>query len=82
MPIEKSKKIDLENFQIPDQVLNTKDYGKSVKYEKKVQGVLPTLSIPEDLIREFRNEAKQRKWTLTTLMEEILMERYGHKEWK
>ncbi|WP_162475918.1 hypothetical protein [Spiroplasma sp. ChiS] len=29
------------------------------------------------VVKEFRNEAKSKKWQLTTLMNEILAERYN-----
>ncbi|MBP1526000.1 MAG: hypothetical protein H9Q65_05390 [Spiroplasma ixodetis] len=78
MPQIKNKKFDLTRIEkIPSQVKNTKDFHNIKDFEKEKQGVLPTLSIPKDLIEQFRKEAKDKQWKLTTLMTNILKERYG-----
>lgn len=45
------------------------------KNKRKKQ--LPTLTIEDWLINNFNKEAKSKKWTKTTLMNEILKERYS-----
>ena len=47
--------------------------NKEIKNRKKQ---LPTLTIDDWLIDDFNKEAKTKKWTKTTLMNEILKERY------
>lgn len=78
MPQIKNKKFDLTRIgKIPSQVKNTKDFNNVKDFEKENHGVLPTLSIPKDLIEQFRKEAREKQWKLTTLMTNILKERYG-----
>lgn len=45
--------------------------------ENKKRDLLPALSCNPIYIKKFREEAKSKKWSLTTLMNEILEFRYG-----
>ncbi|WP_424527550.1 hypothetical protein [Spiroplasma endosymbiont of Glossina fuscipes fuscipes] len=74
-----TKKIDINKLpDIPEQLNNTKDFKNIKPYIKKKQWeIIPTLSISKELAISFRKEAKLKKWKLSTLMEQILIERYG-----
>ncbi|WJG71455.1 hypothetical protein [Spiroplasma ixodetis] len=59
---------------------NFTSYNKKIIVNKEIKNrkkQLPTLTIDDWLIEDFNKEAKTKKWTKTTLMNEILKERYG-----
>ncbi|MBP1525516.1 MAG: hypothetical protein H9Q65_02540 [Spiroplasma ixodetis] len=59
---------------------NFTSYNKKIIVNKEIKNrkkQLPTLTVDDWLIDDFNKEAKTKKWTKTTLMNEILKERYG-----
>ncbi|WP_424527522.1 hypothetical protein [Spiroplasma endosymbiont of Glossina fuscipes fuscipes] len=54
---------------------NSVSFKNKIKDNKKV--LLPNTTCDFYLVENFKNEAQQRKWKMSTLMNEILKERYG-----
>ncbi|PQP78019.1 hypothetical protein C6B38_08765 [Spiroplasma sp. ChiS] len=54
---------------------NSVSFKNKIKYNKKV--LLPNTTCDFYLVKNFKKEAQQRKWKMSTLMNEILKERYG-----
>ncbi|RUO85878.1 hypothetical protein [Spiroplasma endosymbiont of Megaselia nigra] len=65
-----NKDININNFTSYNKTINNIPQTKRKKQ-------LPTLTIEDWLIDNFNTEAKRKKWSKTTLMNEILKERYG-----
>ncbi len=61
-----------------EQVKNLASYAGTKDFEKREWNkVLPPMTCNPILVEKFRKEAKSKKWKFTTLMNEILEERYG-----
>lgn len=54
---------------------NTKEFKK-----RNTEEMLPAMTCHKELVAKFKKEAKEKKWKYTTLMNEILEERYGKVE--
>ncbi|AXF97239.1 hypothetical protein [Spiroplasma phoeniceum] len=77
MPIESKNSIKKK---ILDRVENTAAYSKeNLKRsgKRKTTDMIPNMYCDKKLVEAFRKEAQNKKWLYTTLMNEILKERYG-----
>ncbi|WP_252319538.1 hypothetical protein [Spiroplasma endosymbiont of Lariophagus distinguendus] len=77
MPIE--TKNGIKN-KILERVENTAAFSKEnskVKDKRFTTDMIPNMYCEKKLVEAFRKEAKEKKWLCTTLMNEILRERYG-----
>ncbi|WP_308149558.1 hypothetical protein [Spiroplasma sp. AdecLV25b] len=77
MPIETKNSI---KNKILERVENTAAFSKEnlkIKDKRIATCMIPNMYCEEELVEAFRKEAKDKKWLYTTLMNEILRERYG-----
>ncbi|MBP1525594.1 MAG: hypothetical protein H9Q65_03265 [Spiroplasma ixodetis] len=65
--IKKQKTLEIIN--------NSISFKNKIKENKKV--LLPNTTCDLNLVESFKKEAKDKKWKMSTLMNEILKERYG-----
>ncbi|BET39666.1 hypothetical protein [Spiroplasma ixodetis] len=77
MPIETKNVI---KNKILERVENTAAFSKEnskAKDKRFTTDMIPNMYCEKELVETFRKEAKEKKWLYTTLMNEILRERYG-----
>lgn len=61
-----------------EQVKNLASFSKAGDFNKRQWSkAMPPMTCNPVLVEQFRKEAKDKKWSFTTLMNEILEERYG-----
>lgn len=65
--IKKQKTLEIIN--------NSISFKNKIKENKKF--LLPNTTCDFNLVEYFKKEAKDKKWKMSTLMNEILKERYG-----
>ncbi|WDA55052.1 MAG: hypothetical protein PPFGHCPK_01533 (plasmid) [Spiroplasma endosymbiont of Drosophila atripex] len=76
--IKKKLNIQTQNVSSPtDMIIKTASYS-GVKNFKKVDEnfVMPRMTCDQELVKQFRKEAQEKQWSYTTLMNNILKERY------
>ncbi|AXF97268.1 hypothetical protein [Spiroplasma phoeniceum] len=71
--------IDKEKTNITKNLINKTSSFSDVREFKKLDNstFMPRMKCNSQVVKEFRKEAKRKKWQLTTLMNEILAERYN-----
>ncbi|MBW3059309.1 hypothetical protein D6D54_07710 [Spiroplasma poulsonii] len=71
--------IDKQKTNITKNLINKTSSFSDVKEFKKLDNstFMPRMKCNARVVMAFRNEAKIKKWQLTTLMNEILAERYS-----
>ncbi|MFJ1522446.1 hypothetical protein [Spiroplasma sp. ald] len=74
------KKINNNEFLEHNKIVKNLSSFKETKEFKKRNlktNILPSMTVKPNLIKKFREEAEEKYWKLTTLMNKILEERYG-----
>lgn len=63
---------------VKELITNSASFNKTSDFKKiKNEEFMPRMKCNSILVKKFREEAQNKKWLLTTLMNEILEERYG-----
>lgn len=70
--IKKDIKVELEKMKKMSTFSETKEFKK-----RDWKKVIPPIAAELWIVDAFNQEAKRKKWSKTTLMNEILKERYG-----
>lgn len=72
---------DISNKDILKTIENVSSYNKTKKYNKiDYQDIMPPMTCKVELVRKFRKQAKDKKWSYTTLMNEILTDWFNKGE--
>lgn len=71
----------LNNFiDVDEQVKNLSSFNNELNKKRNWQKTIPNMFCDADLVDKFRNLAKQKQWSNTTLMNNILRDYFNRLE--